>query len=169
MKNYFCVNKWVSNEPYFPTWGPSALVEIEDNLDFNVGDQIFPGHELFLKLHEAAKDFIKKFYNVDTVTFKVILDIISEIDNLNYLDIMFDVDTKTKLGREISTEDIIKSFKEKYIDGEDDDSYSKEEPVLIDFFFTDLYDITKIIVSDVIYDLGNDSKIFVLEIKDVDY
>lgn len=168
MKNYFCVNRWVCNSPYYPH--PSkefepALVQIDENLNFNVGDQIFLGLDLFKKLHEAAKGFIKRYYNVETVTFHEIKDMLTYVSDLNYLSIMFSTRREYPYD-EKEAEQMIKEYGE---DHNESDSTIDEEVANLEFLEDELYDFVIIKVFNVVYDLEKDIRVFELKIARIDY
>lgn len=168
MKNYFCVNRWVDNNSYSPH--PSkefepALVQIDDNLNFNVGDQIFLGLDLFKKLHEAAKDFIKRNYGVEVVTFKEIKLILNYIRDPKYLSIMFDTYSEVP-----SNENYEKYWMEEYNKKYNDlDSTEELEKEMLKLLEEELFDYVIIKVSNVIYDLEKDMRVFELKIEKIDY
>ncbi len=167
MKNYFCVNSWVDNNPYLPhpikEFEP-ALVQIDDNLNFNVGDQIFLGLDLFRKLHEAAKDHIKRFYEVETVTFKEIKDMIDCVNDLKYLSIMFG--THWEYNYPDDLESWVKEYDKEH---NDSDSTIEEEEKNFKFLKEDLYNYVIIRVFNVVYDLEKDIRVFELEIDEITY
>lgn len=170
MKNYFCVNSWVDNNPYLPDpikeFEP-ALVQIDDNLNFNVGDQIFLGLDLFRKLHEAAKDMIKRFYGVETVTFKEIKDLIRCVNNLKYLYIMFGTGYEYKYpDDEDNEESWVKEYDKEH---NDSDLTIEEEEKNFKFLKEDLYNYVIIRVFNVVYDLEKDMRVFELEIDKITY
>jgi len=169
MKNYFCVNRWVSNVPYYPQH-PSddykhALVQIDESLNFNVGDQIFLGLDLFKKLHEAAKDNIKKRYNAETVTFGMIKDMLSYVGDLNYLGIMFDTFFDCPDNEKLA-EQRIKEYGERHNEYDSTIDVEKEG---FNWLEDGLYACVIIRVFNVVYDLENDMRVFELKIEKVDY
>ena len=151
MKKYFCVNNWVGRDPYYPhpvedAFAP-ALVEINEDLDFNVGDQVFTGFELFEKLHEEAKKLLVRMSWEKILTYGCIATSKGYVGSSDsYLDIMFD-------GLQA-------------IDHNPDDVFpEKTEKECLKFFFDEIYDYTEITVSKVVYDLEQNRKIFFLKFE----
>lgn len=167
MKKYFCINSWISNISYSPNF-ELAMVQIGEELEFNVGDRIFLGPNMFEKLHKAAIEYIKKEYKTEEVKFGNIFDLMRRLDNLNYLSIMFSDDDF--LPSEYTSEGKSESFKRFMKKHPEEQVYSKDqERENFKFFCDELYDIVEFRISDVSYDLGGNKKVFSLNIENFDY
>lgn len=180
MKNYFSVLRWVSNMDYSPDDDKSknALVPAFDswNQDFKIGERIMPNYELLWKLHTACVDWIhlennafNPARNLD-LRMEYVFDTYERVDNTTYLSWLLSNDPENAIPNYLDCEGEImesyKRYKDKYVETIITERTQENN---MNFFFKELNVLARIEVVDIIYDFINDSKIYVLEMKEFIY
>lgn len=179
MKNYFSVLKWVSNMDYSPDDNEvkNALVPTfySWNQDFKIGERIIPNYELLWKLHTACVDWIhleNNAFNPERLDLRMeyVFDTYERVDNTTYLSWLLSNDPDLAIPDWLDVEgnlmESYKKYRDKYFEST---ITEKTQENNMNFFFKELNVLARIEVVDIIYDFINDSKIYVLEMKEFTY